>query len=241
MRRCNSKLLIFSLLSIFVLAPVLAEPSNNGYLMFELGGFNANQGISNHIGIVGAIGDDFTVTKANNQNVLFGLGYYRDAYIQPHYTMQYGVNAFYLPQTAVEGNVIQEGLYTNLTYRYYITNFPVYLDGKILLPIENTKLDVTVDIGIGPNIMYIDKFTEASIEGLPDQIFGSNTKVTFSATLGVSIKFKNVYKTIPIEVGYRFFYLGSGSLSTTNSQATNSLNTGDNYAYAFIVSTNLNL
>ena len=62
----------------------------------------------------------------------------------------------------------------------------------------------------------------------------ATTTTAFSATAGIGIKLNNVIKTIPLECGYRFFYLGKGHLNTLSDQVLNTLKTGDDYANAII-------
>ncbi|HEX2549085.1 MAG TPA: hypothetical protein VHM20_04595, partial [Gammaproteobacteria bacterium] len=117
--------------------PDLFEYLKNGHFYFHIGGFNATQGKSQDIGIEGLIGDHFTVTQHNDQNVLFGLGYFRDTLQTDSYHFLFGLDTFYLPQTAVKGDIIQEELFTNLSYRYFITNIPIFFATKAYFKIKN--------------------------------------------------------------------------------------------------------
>src|SRR5579863_1204957 len=103
---------------------------NRGKLVLQLGGFRAHQGEDQNIGITGLIGDRFTVSQHNDQNVLLGLGYYIDGPGYGVVNMMYGLNAFYLPNTKVKGNIIQEGMFTNLSYNYTVNNYPIYVAAK---------------------------------------------------------------------------------------------------------------
>ena len=208
-------------------------------IVFQVGGFNATQGNAQNVGINGLIGDYFTVNHRNASNVLLGLGYYFNGLERNQFSLLYGINAFYLAPTTVQGNVIQEQLFTNLSYRYSITQYPIYIATKVLINTSSDKYSITCDLGIGPNIIKTSDFSERSLDGgmtLPDNAFTGQTNVAFSATVGVGIKFNNVIARLPFEVGYRFFYLGQGSLSKSNNQILNTLKTGNNYANALIFS-----
>lgn len=207
--------------------------------VFQAGGFNASQGDAQNIGINGLIGDHFSVAHDNGQNVLLGLGYYLNGQNQNRFSLLYGLNAFYFAQTTVQGNVTQERLFTNLSYHYSLTNYPIYAAIKALINTANERYTFTVDAGLGPNFIHTSDFSESSLDGgitLPDHIFSGQTNVAFSATAGIGVRFNNVLGHVPLEVGYRFFYLGQANLNKINPQVRSPLSTGDNYANALIVS-----
>lgn len=209
-------------------------------IIFQVGGFNTTQGRAQHINIDSLIGDYFTVNHRNESNILLGLGYYVNGLERDKFRLLYGINAFYLAPTSVKGNVIQEQLFTNLSYRYSITHYPIYIATKAFINTNSDKYSITCDLGIGPNIIQTGDFSEQSLDGgmtLPDNAFTGQTNVALSATAGLGIKFNNVIGHLPLEVGYRFFYLGQGSLSKNNNQILNTLKTGNTYANALIFST----
>lgn len=210
-------------------------------IIFQVGGFNASQGDDQLIGINGLIGDEFTVAHDHAENILLGLGYYIDGLNQNRFSLMYGLNAFYFAHTSVEGNVIQEQLFTNLAYRYSITNFPIYAAVKSIINMNSDKYIMTLDLGVGPNIIKTSNYNETSLDGItiPEHIFSGATSTVFSATAGIGVKFNNIIGHLPLEVGYRFFYLGQGNLKKVNSQVTNTLSTGKNYANALIISTSV--
>jgi hypothetical protein len=214
-----------------------------GHYVLQVGGFTARQGTAQRIGAFGNLaGNDYTVTDHTDSNILLGLGYYIDGLARGHYSLLYGINAFYLAQTVVKGNAIQEQMpiFTNFSYRYFITNYPIYIATKALINTGSDKYNLTFDLGIGPNIINTNKYSESSLDDgvtQEDHSFSDNTSVAFSATAGIGIKFNNLLKyNIPLEIGYRFFYLGQGNLNKQNNQQKNSLKTGNSYANAFIVS-----
>lgn len=209
------------------------------HLILQAGGFSASQGSAQNIGIDGLLGDYFTLTQRTDQNVILGLGYFANGSETSRYSLWYGLNAFYLANTTVQGNIVQEQLFTNLSYQYSITNFPIYAAVKALIKTDSNKYTITLDLGIGPNIISTSNFEESSLDGgitIPDNAFSGQTSAAFSAMLGIGIKFNNVLGKYPVEVGYRFFYLGQANLNQVNSQLTSTLNTGNSYANALTLS-----
>lgn len=210
------------------------------HLSVQFGGFWATQGREQHINIVDLIGDDFTVTRKTDANGLVGLGLYWNGLETQYVNLSYGIDAFYLPSTVVKGEVVQENLFTNLAYRYSLTNWPLYFGAKADVHPESLKrASVTVDVGIGPNFIHTHHFGETSLDGgvtLPDRIFNSHTSTAFSAMAGIGLKFNNVFGSAPLECGYRFFYLGQGNFNRANTQVIDKLKTGDSYANALVCS-----
>ena len=95
-------------------------------------------------------------------------------------------------------------------------------------------------VGVGPNIITTSGFNETSLDNgvtQPDNIFSGNTDAVLSATVGAGIQFNNVFAHAPLNISYRFFYLGEGHLARANNQVLDSLSTGDNYASALVIST----
>ena len=203
---------------------------------------STSQGNSQQINLKGnLIGDYFTVTDKNDQNVVVGLAYFHELANPHHIQYSYGVNAFYLAKTTVSGTVLQEQLFTNLAFKYSVTHIPIYAMAKAEVALNN-PFALVVDIGIGPNIMQTTDFRERALDGgitIPDYIFSDKTKAVFSATTGVGLKFNNVLRTHPLSCGYRLFYLGRGRLAAVNSQVGNPLKTGNSYANALICSVTL--
>ncbi len=209
-----------------------------GHAVVQLGGFISSPGKSQHIDIVDLIGDQFTVTNHQNSNALVGLGYFIDGPVQPAFNLAYGINAFYLGKTSVNGNIIQENLFTNLAYRYDISNLPIYAAAKATIPTKNSRVAATLDAGIGPNFITTRNYRDSPLDNitLPDNAFSEHTQTTFSATAGIGVKINRVFGEHPLECAYRFFYLGQGQLAKNNSQLLNTLNTGNTYANALLCS-----
>ncbi len=234
----HANLCLALLLYIVALYPQRLVAAIPGRLIVEAGWFIGSQGKSQHIDIEGLIGDDFSVTNSSDQNFLIGLGYYFNGLDRSGITQLFGINAFYLAPTEVKGRVTQEGLFTNLSYRYSITNYPIYFATKSL--IHCTKLwDFILDLGIGPNIVKCGGFREKSLDGgitIPDgNIFSKNTTTAFSVIAGVGSRV-NILKRLSLEFNYRFLYLGKGEFQKNNSQLENTLHTGNSYANALFFS-----
>lgn len=232
---------VFFLLAGLVSQATFADQSTRASsptIVFQLGGYTASQGNAQKIGIDGLIGDYFTVNQQRDANILLGAGYYLDGLKKDTFKLLYGINAFYFAHTAVQGNVIQEQLFTNLSYHYYLTNYPVYAATKIFIKTRNSKYDIALDFGVGPNFISVTDFTERSLDGgvtIPDNIFSSQLSAALSATAGVGIKFNKLIG-VPCELSYRFFYLGQGSLKKSNAQVLDTLKTGYSYANTLIFS-----
>lgn len=209
-----------------------------GHPIIQLGGYWSRQGRNQQINIQDVIGDEFTVTRHNSSNGLVGLGYFLDGQEKPFFKTSYGINAFYLAKTNVTGNVIQENLFTNLSYQYNLTHYPVYVIAKSTIKTQFPQYALTIDTGIGANFIKADGFQEHSLDGItiPDNIFSGHTSTTFSATAGFGVKVNQVFGSAPLECGYRFFYLGQGNFYKSNNQVLNPLKTGNNYANALLCS-----
>jgi hypothetical protein len=217
--------------------------SHRPKLELQLGAFDATQGNAQDIKIQGLIGDHFSVNHQSAANVLLGAGLYFDGGALSDYTLAYGINVFYLPNTTVRGKVTQEQLFTNLSYSYTISNVPVYLVAKARINnLYGGRYNLTFNGGIGPNFIRTSNVNERSLDGgvtIPDNAFSGKTTTTFSATVGVGVEFNNVFRSMPVECGYRFFYLGQSNFNKRNNQLLNTLNTGNNYANAVTCSVTL--
>ncbi|MBI2785144.1 MAG: hypothetical protein HYX60_02075 [Legionella longbeachae] len=202
------------------------------------GFFGASQGKAQHIDIENLIGNHYTVDNNSQISGLAGIGLYFNGYSREHIQLSYGLNLFYLGQTTVRGDIIQEDLFTNLSYQYNIQNLPLYAAAKAIIDTNNPKYNITVDAGIGPNFMWTSGYRERPLVNfsVPDNAFKGASSATFSLTAGVGLRLNNVLGPMPIELGYRFFYLGKGNLSRENDQYLNTLNTGDTYANALVCS-----
>jgi opacity protein-like surface antigen len=213
------------------------QKHSNGTINFSLGAFSISQGTAQHIDIQGLIGNDFTLTRKTDQNVLLGLGYFFEGFNRWGMNLSPGLNAFYLFKTQVKGSVIQESLFENLAYQYSVRHVPVYASLKTTITPGSDNYAMTLDAGIGPNFITSSGFSERSLDGgitIPDYPFNSHTKTVFSATAGIGIQFNNLIGN-HVGLGYRFFYLGQGNFVPRSEQILNTLNTGRGYANALVL------
>ncbi len=95
---------------------------------------------------------------------------------------------------------------------------------------------MTFDLGLGPNIVVTDKFSEISLSEdiSPDYIFTGSTRVSIAAMVGIGIEWSNFLGSHPLECGYRFMYVGPATLNATTPYVVNELSTGNNYVNALM-------
>lgn len=207
-----------------------------GQFLLEAGGFYSTQGKNQIIYIDGLIGDEFTVNDRHDKNILVGAAWVFNGYKNCQYGIDYGINAFYFAKSRVKGTIVQELLFENLAYKYDVTHVPVYLFAKGYVNTNYYFTGITVDVGIGPNFMKTDMQGDSSLDGitLPDDLFTGNTSNTvFSAMAGIGVKF--CLNQIPLELGYRYFYLGEGEFKRRKPAIINKLKTGTISAQALML------
>ena len=229
-----------SLALLLVSSQTYAFTMPRGHLLFEGGGYYSTQGQSQNVGIATLIGDTFTVTNRNDWGSIFGVGYLFEGPQWGRVTLDYGVNIFYLAKTKVSGTITQEHLFTNLAFNYYADHMPLYAMVKALVKTNCEHLSVAVDAGVGPNFMETTQYTDMPLNSytLPDNAFRGHSNVVFSAMVGIGVRY-TINNTIPVEIGYRFFYLGQGYLNQNNTAVLNQLHTGTNYAQAVMVTVSI--
>lgn len=215
-----------------------ADHSKIWSIPLQGGFFGASQGANQHVSIESLIGNRYTVDNNSQISGLAGIGLYFNGYTQERFLFSYGVDLFYLGKTKVQGDIVQEDLFTNLAYQYSIQNLPLYAAAKAIIFTDNPTYDLTLDVGIGPNFMWTSNYQERPLVDfvIPDRAFRGSNTTTFSATAGVGFRLNNILGPMPVECGYRFFYLGKGHLNRENELYLNSLNTGDAYANALVCS-----
>ncbi len=221
------------------------QPVNNfffdytkGHLVLELGGFYATQGKAQDIQVQTLVGNHYTVKSHSQGNGLAGVGYFLDGPERDRFKFSYGANVFFLGTTTTKGYIVEENLDTNLAYTYKIQNIPLFFMAKSIVQTKIDKLNLALDVGIGPNFIETSHYKEVPLTlfTLPDNGFSDNNTAAFAATVGAGLRFNNVAGKIPLECGYRFFYLGQGQFATNNDLIINTLKTGNNYANAVICS-----
>ncbi len=211
-----------------------------GHFIIEGGAYNSTQGQSQHIAISGLIGDQYNVTHHHDWGSIAGMGYLFTGPQWDRVTLDYGMNVFYLSKTKVSGVIAQENLFTNMAFQYYANHLPLYAVVKALINIHHDDLAATFDFGAGPNFMETSQFTDSplNVYSIPDNAFSGHHNTTFSAMIGIGLRY-NIMKVLPVEISYRFFYLGTGYLNQTNGAVLNRLKTGNNYAQALLFTINI--
>lgn len=216
-----------------------ANSSINSYAELQLGSYWSTQGLQQHINIESLVGNEYTLTQDSDNSWLVGLGYFFEGQKQTNFELDYGIDAFYLAKTTVSGNIIQEGLFENLSYNYNIINYPIFAVIKSIFKTKYPRYDVILDLGIGPNFMRLENYNENSLDGvtLPDNFYSSHTTTNFAATIGAGFRINNVLGKAPVECGYRFFYLGQGNFTGTNPLVQGTLTSGPVYANTVVCAT----
>lgn len=210
------------------------------HLLAEIGGYSALQGKAQNIYIAeNLVGNRYTVSAHNQGSGLVGLGLILDApQYSPRFDLSYGANVFFLGQTSVRGFIVEEQTFTNLAYDYKLRHIPLYFMLRTAAKTRWDTLKLAVDLGVGPNFMSVSRYRETPLNTftLTDINFKDRSNVEVAATAGVGLRFNDREGQIPLECGYRFFYLGRGHFKVNNDQLINTLSTGNNYANAFVCS-----
>jgi hypothetical protein len=199
--------------------------------------FRSQQGKAQDIAIQGLIGDRFTVNQDHDTSGLIGLAYLFNGLQKNNFSLDYGVNAFYLANTSVNGTIIQEYIFSNLAYQYDINHMPVYLAAKGRIDNSSSRFAITFDGGVGPNFSKTSGYRDWSIDDgitLPDYAFSGRSSTQFSATAGIGLQIKQVIGDKPLGCGYRFFYLGKSDFNKRTEQILNTLNTGVSRVHALV-------
>jgi hypothetical protein len=240
------KLIIVALLFLFTSTAFANTQSLNSYISYlrqghvalEVGAYQGSQGTGQHVNIQNLIGDYYTVSNRHKYNGLLGLGYFVDGGNYNIVNLSYGLKAYYLAPLSVSGGVIQEDLFTNLSYSYSLANYPVYAMFKSAININSSDFALTLDLGIGPNFMHLYNFNEKSLDGgitIPEHPYTSVIRTTFTGTIGAGIRMNYAQGKYPVEIGYRFFYLGQGHFNTADNQVLDSVKTNSVFANAIVL------
>lgn len=217
----------------------------SGYPTIEVGGMVSDQGHSQSIRISGLMGDRYTVKDGVDSNAIFGISYFLDyqnkisIYKSP-LDLSYGISAYYLFPTKVQGKISQEHMFENFKYEYKTRNFPVYLAAKITskpLLLKN-NFATTFNLGIGPSFTKFSRYNEKpnGSMNIPNQLFTSNNDVVFSFIAGLGLKSNNLLKNgvanIPVECGYKFFFFSESHLKKNNLAVLDTLKSGNSIVHA---------
>lgn len=228
---CN---IIFLITSISSFAGSQAElrPLAKNEFSIQIGGFSKVLEKSRTIFLQGnLVGNQYIDNSVSTFKGLIGLSYMLEGPNLGYHSIKYGIDAFYLGRTSSNGYIVQEHQFTNLNYHYRIRNIPIFLAVKTVMNTPHDKIKLAVDLGVGPNFMRVSNYYEEALNDytIPDNAFSAQNNVTFSTTVGASVRFQH-----SIELGYRFFYLGQGQFNKKNEQVISTLNTGNVYANAFV-------
>jgi len=204
----------------------------------SVGGFYSWFGENQKINIQNNIINQYTVTHTENYNALVGLGYYlkTNNVNRSNIKMAYGINAYYLANTSVKGHIIQDDGYPSLSYQYNVTHFPIYIATKAIFENDAQPYNMTLDAGVGPNFMIPSGYHEKSLlpYTLPSKSFIGESNATISAMAGIGVRVKDAIAHLPLECGYRFYYLGQGSLTANSNQILDPLKTNNIYTNALL-------
>jgi len=223
-------------LLIFIVAFMVSNASawDRGYLSLEGGVYHGKIGEAQDVETAGLFIDRYDIDSTYHNAGLIGLGYF---FCLPQSPVYFGVNAYYLTRTTVKGTIFIDQIFPDLNYSYTIKQFPIYASVKATLPFNNGN-GINLMAGVGPNIIKIQNYNEFVNEGgltAPLDTYDSTTSVRLSAMAGIGITFSDFSNGLPIELGYRFFYLGDGALES-NFDDVEDLNTGAMFAHALVVS-----
>jgi len=216
---------------------LITKPASRYKIILQAGAFSSYQGRIQDV-YVDDIYDIYNVNNHEDQNILLGVGYYITGLDKPRYSLWYGLNAFYLAPSMVKGTVVQEGLFPNLSYRYTVTQVPVYLSVKGLIKTPSPKYDITLDAGVGPSIVRTSDIQEyaRNPSSIPEKIFTGTTRVLPSVNAGVGLKMNNLFSKVPVECGYRFFYTAQTKFNNGSIPVSGSVYTGKNFVNALMCS-----
>lgn len=213
-----------------------ANISDIGDPIFQVGSFRLTQGQQQLIEVNNAVGEIYTATNKTDTNILFGIGYYfkNKKNEEP---IQLGLNAFYLPKSSISGTITQERVFTNLAYKYKVSNLPIYASIRSKdTPVLN-GMTVNINAGVGPNFIFASDYIESSLDGVTNlnNAFQNKTTTTLSGTVGIGFNFSKAFYFENIHVSYQYFALGSSKLKPLNSQVKTDLGSGFSYAHALMI------
>lgn len=237
-----SKCLVASICLLFTLSAIAGmypTPSDDIEFPLHVGVFNARIGKNQHIPVKDLDGDEFYVNSNNDTNVLFGAGFFMNKLWDTYPEMSFGVDVFYLGNAQTKGYIDWERIFRNVAYSYRTYYIPIYYDVKYKYVFQPGK-SLVFDVGIGPDVIVTNSYREWALDpnAVPDNVYKGTTRAAFSVTAGVGVRLDNIIlNKYPVEFGYRFFFLGQGSLKARDSDVfQNELKTGQNYAHSFVVS-----
>ncbi|MFO2970990.1 hypothetical protein SCO12_05915 [Legionella pneumophila serogroup 10] len=207
-----------------------------GQAVLELGGASISKAPTQLIAIgEGSLGNIHRVYHSQDLRFLAGLGYFFDVLTYKPLSFGLGPQIYYLKQHNTQGVIDIERAFPNLSYQYQTQNTPLYAAVKAKWAGQDEVSSLVLNAGIGPNFIKTKNYYEHSLDDgitIPNQAFAGQSRTRFSAMAGLGLQFKTPHKTLAFEVGYKYFYLGEGTLNprpgflnqlTTGHQSTHAL------------------
>lgn len=209
---------------------------NTSWLL-HIGGFISSQGTRQHINLNGLVGNEYFPTQKHSGNVIVGTGFLLPGMSNDTVALEYGVQLYYLPKITSAGSIYVENVLPNLTYKYGMSFLPLYANAKLNIATQYDKTKATLDFGIGPDFMMLTGYRERALTTatIPNSFYSKQSQTQLTAMFGVGVKSDQFPGGGALEVGYRFFYLGTGDFAPNNSQVLTRFNTGPIYANSVIL------
>lgn len=201
----------------------------------DLGVFNLNQRLNQHVNITGLIGNNYLPESKSAENILLGVGVMK---VMPSYgNIKFGANLFYFHKSNVSGVINVENTFPNLSYGYDVTHVPLLASIEASFK-KNAKVTYAINAGFGPDLVITRSYKEQSLDGvsIPSNEFKGKSQISYAASLGVRTSFKQAVFQKSFSIGYKLFYLGRGNLTPTNSQILTDLSTGHGFAHSLMFS-----
>lgn len=229
-------------ISYLILATTLSPISlyaisfQDGSISAEFGGYTTSYHNDPLINIIGLVGNKYKSHNKVDTNLLVGINYLLDidTFASNKFRTSYGLSSYYMGRTKESGKIFQELIFPNLSYKYNVSHFSIYATTKIQTLNLAPAYDINFNLGVGPNFISSYKYSEKPLDNvtIPNNSFTNQTTTNLSFNLGFGLKINKLLNGQPLECGYKFFYLGEGSLKKNNSQIINKLKTGTLYANA---------
>lgn len=214
--------------------------TRSSFFSVELGGFSASQGQRQDIGITDLLGNTFTHSGDNGKSYLLGVGYHRELSRSGEWAFDLTGKLMFLGSSSVTGTIIQELTFENLAYQYSVEHLPLFVGVSASYQVGGSG-HLNFELGAGPNLLMLTDFQEHSLDGISasDDAYTSNTSIALGATAGLSYQIDGVWQGYPLEIGYRFMYLGKSALERSSEFLSADLETGSITAHALVLSTQL--
>jgi opacity protein-like surface antigen len=164
---------------------------------------------------------------ANNQMTVFGAGELFagvQKMISPTWQVQLGLALMATGDATVGGEIWDDAdpAFNNHTYRYKVQHTHAALKGKALMDAGYWMMPyISGSVGVGFNRAQGFTNTPIIFEAIPNNNFSSNTKTTFSYTVGAGLQ-RALNDQWQVGVGYEFADWGNSGLGRAAEQTLNS-------------------